>query len=240
VNGPYIRKNIDPEFTNFGHHLSCPYIPVNEFWLDLENAPGEDRFFISHMKVEHRLMTQGIDYDDALDLAGAAENEERTRTSLAEEGRSLIDSGRTAILMERIHKELWTEYSRSVQVWIVDGELVRDVLFVDFTEGGHDRVYSFVPKNEIWIDDDVTENERRLILYHELLERRLMGDGIVYRKAHRASSRKELWFRHHPDRLGSELDAEVDRSEELRRSGIPAPVTRTDPATDPSAEFTGP
>ncbi len=34
---------------------------------------------------------------------------------------------------------------RGVQVWIVNGRLVRSVFDIDFTAGGHDYVYEFVP-----------------------------------------------------------------------------------------------
>lgn len=46
-----------------------------------------------------------------------------------------------------------------IQVWIVDGFCLRDVFDIEFTEGGHDYVYEFVPVNEIWIDDDLVEAE---------------------------------------------------------------------------------
>lgn len=226
VNGPYIREKLDPEFTNFGHHLSFHFIPADEFWLDLENTPGEERFFIVHLKLEHKLMSQGMDYDSALESADAAEKKVRSLTPRAEVGRTLLASGQAPALIERIHKTLWAEYSAAIRVWIVDGELVRDLLFIDFTEGGHDEIYDFIPKNEIWIDDDVVEGERRYILLHELHERRLMAEGCDYDKAHRISSRKELWARRHPDRLETELRKEIGQMKSRissLQSGWPEP-----------------
>ena len=37
--------------------------------------------------------------------------------------------------------------------------LVRSVLDVDFTQGGHDHVYEFVPDDEVCIGDDLQDWE---------------------------------------------------------------------------------
>lgn len=205
VNGAYVRGHWDIEFTNFGHHLSFPFIPAGEFWLDRQSVPGEEDFFILHMKLEHRLMAQGMDYDRALERAGEVEQYERDRSALAAAGRALMNAGRREELLRRLHKEAWAWYPDGLEVWVVDGELVRDLFFIDFTEGGHDKVYAFIPEKEIWIDDDLVGEERPFVLVHELTERRLMSGGMDYDSAHRASSRVERRCRRHPERLGSEL-----------------------------------
>ena len=78
----------------------------------------------------------------------------------------------------------------------------------DFTEGGHDYVYEFVPQNEVWIDNDLEELERPYVLLHELHERNLMAKGWTYSKAHEDSSKLEYHFRHHPNELHDALAAE--------------------------------
>ena len=55
----------------------------------------------------------------------------------------------------KVHACLWNELESVVRVWVVDGRLVRSVFDVDFTEGGHDRVYEYVSPREIWIDNDL-------------------------------------------------------------------------------------
>ena len=50
VDGVYIRKNIDEEFTNFGQHYRFRFIPMREFWIDQEHGPGEQQFFIDHAR----------------------------------------------------------------------------------------------------------------------------------------------------------------------------------------------
>ena len=209
VNGAYVRENLDEEFTNFGQHLNFRFIPAGEFWLDEENAPGEEKFFIDHLLVENSAMARGIVYDKALDQADAVEKSERDKSPRAIEAEGLAKAGRTDDLLRMVHKQLLEEFSGSVKVWVVDGELVRDVFFVDFTEGGHDKVYKFVPAGEVWLDDDVNPAERRFILLHELHERALMARGWPYGRAHKDSSRIEFQCRRNPRLLDAALRAEV-------------------------------
>jgi len=205
VDGMYVRGRLDEEFTNFGQHYRFPFIPVNEFWIDHEKNPQERRFFIEHLLVEHRLMAAGKPYDDALEIADRAERKQRRRSGdmkkLTPDKRSLPDAS-------RVHERLWKKLESGVSVWIVVGRLVRSGFDIDFTAGGHDYVYEFVPENEVWIDDDIAEPERGYVLVHELHERRLMAAGWTYDKAHADSSKLELRCRHHPDELHDALAAE--------------------------------
>lgn len=107
-----------------------------------------------------------------------------------------------------VHEGLWKKLENGLTVWIVNGRLVRSVFDIDFTAGGHDHVYEFVPEKEIWIDDAIIEQERSYILLHELHERNRMSEGWPYSKAHAESSRLEYRCRHHPDELHDALAAE--------------------------------
>ncbi len=212
VDGPYVRENLDEEFTNFGQHYAFRFIPRDEFWLDRENCPGEAGFFVDHLLVEHRLMAGGMDYIHALEKGDAAETAERNRTAPVRDGEALRAAKGEAALVAKMHKELLAEFSGAVKVWIVDGEWVRDFYDIDFTEGGHDKVYKFIPAGEVWIDDDVTPAERKFILLHELHERSLMDKGWTYPKAHRDSSRVEFECRRHPEKLDARLREEIDKN----------------------------
>jgi hypothetical protein len=209
VDGQQIRKSIDEEFTNFGQHFRFPFIPKNEFWIDREFGPGEQQFFIDHLLVEHRLMASGIGYDRALTRADAVERKERRKTELIKEIHSLKKPG----VIEHVHKRLLKRYSRLVKVWVVRGELVRGLFFIDFTEGGHDKVYHFVPDKEVWLDDDLGPRERRYVLLHELHERFLMSGGWTYVRSHREASKIEYFCRSHPDKLEESLRREIGRNQ---------------------------
>jgi transposase InsO family protein len=205
VDGPYIRGHIDEEFTNFGQHYRYPYIPDNEFWIDQEAAHDERVFFIDHLLVEHEMMAKGASYDEALAEADRTERRERRRAGdvrkVTHEGRELPDP---SVVRER----LWKKLENGVSVWVVNGRLVRSAFDTDFTAGGHDHVYEFVPSGEVWIDDAIQENERAFVLLHELHERNRMAEGVPYSKAHVESSRLEFRCRHHPDELHDALAEE--------------------------------
>jgi hypothetical protein len=209
VDGQYIRKNIDEEFTNFGQHYRFPFIPRKEFWIDREFGPGEQQFFIDHLLIEYHLMSSGMSYDKALEKADAVEKRERRKTEFLKEVRSL----KKKYIIEDIHKRLLRKYSRQVKVWIVRGELVRGLFFIDFTEGGHDKVYHFVPEKEVWLDDDLGPQERRFVLVHELHERFLMSRGWTYNRAHREASKIEYACRSHPEELEASLRREIERNQ---------------------------
>ncbi|MGP8153679.1 MAG: hypothetical protein ACLQBQ_05985 [Smithella sp.] len=202
VDGAYIRGHIDEEFTNFGQHYRYHYIPKNEFWIDREAKPDEYAFFIEHLLVEHNLMMKGASYDDAITQADLVERRERRR---AGDLRKLTHRGKELPDAESVHERLWKKLENGVSVWIVNGRLVRSVFDIDFTAGGHDHVYEFVPENEVWIDDDIEEKERGFVLLHELHERNRMEEGLPYSKAHNESSSLEFRCRHHPDELHDAL-----------------------------------
>jgi hypothetical protein len=208
VDGRYVRRAIDEEFTNFGQHYRFRFIPRNEFWIDKEYGPGEEQFFIDHLLVERRLMARGMTYDNALEKADAVERRERRKSEMI---RQVTALGRRGVV-ESIHKRSLKKYSGRVRVWVVRGELVRSLYFIDFTEGGHDKVYHFVPKGEVWLDDDLSPGDRKFVLLHELHERHLMSLGWPYPKAHRSASRIEYRCRAHPEELEGSIRREIEKN----------------------------
>lgn len=205
VDGSYIRGHVDEEFTNFGQHYRYPYIPADELWIDREAEDDERPFFVDHLLVEHRLMSQGMSYEKAIEAADREERKERRR---AGDVRKLTRHGQKLPDGKDVHERLWKKLENGVSVWIVSGRLVRSVFDIDFTAGGHDHVYEFVPTGEVWIDSDIMVPERGYVLLHELHERNRMAEGMPYSKAHAESSSLEYHCRHHPDELHDALAAE--------------------------------
>ena len=71
------------------------------------------------------------------------------------------------------------------ELWIVDGNLVRREIYPQFLYGGNAQRYTFIPKNEIWIDDATGVEEFEYTVAHELRERDLMAkEGMTYEDAH--------------------------------------------------------
>lgn len=204
VDGAYVRQHLSEEFTNFGQHYAFRFIPKNEFWIDREHEPNEEQFFIDHLLTEYRLMSKGKTYDQAHLKAIQVESRERHKAGLFRKG---LKKEALQELIDKIHKQKLTGYSNNgVTVWVVNGKVVRDRFFVDFTEGGHDYVYNFVPKGEVWLDDDLGQTrDREFVLLHELHERALMAKGYEYLKAHRSASRIEHACRNKPKTLPKAL-----------------------------------
>ena len=205
VDGAYIRGHIDEEFTNFGQHYRYPYIPDKEFWIDRDAGHDERAFFIDHLLIEHDLMAKGASYNDAITQADKVERRERHR---AGDIRKVAHQGNEFPDLTAVHEHLWKKLENGIRVWIVNGRLVRSAFDIDFTAGGHDHVYEFIPEGEVWIDDAIEEQERGFVLLHELHERNRMAAGWPYSKAHAESSKLEFHCRHHPDELHDALAAE--------------------------------
>jgi hypothetical protein len=211
VDGEYVRDHLSEEFTNFGQHYRFRFIPTDEFWIDKERTPGEEEYFIHHLLIEHRLMDGGMSYDDALTRADKAEMKERRKVDFSKKG--IKPRHKKEEYMHKVLKKRLAKYSTDkLKIWVVDGDLVRDLYFVDFTEGGHDKVYHFVPAHEVWLDDDLQPKERRYVLLHEVHERRLMAQGWPYYKAHRSASNLEYHCRHHPGELNAKIREEIERN----------------------------
>lgn len=201
VDGGFVRTNLDEEFTNFGQHFRFPCIPEYEFWLENEAAPDERRFFIDHLLVEWKLMKQGMNYASAITYASSKERAERSRSR---DSKKILDRAGIPNPV-KVHVRLLTDSTSGVKIWLIDGRLVRSDFYIDFTEGGHEYVYDFVPPFEVWLDNDLSLSEYPFVLLHELFERNLMSKGMVYNNAHRRASKLEWSCRHDQKKLIAKL-----------------------------------
>jgi hypothetical protein len=213
VDGKYIRDNIDIDFVNYGQHYRYKFIPKNEFWIDKERHPGESHFYLKPLLVEYKLMKKGVNYKDVLKKSDEIEKRERAKSFTKKDIKKLKKAKKDS---DVVHKRLLREYSRKLKVWIVDGEMVRDFISVDFEKGGHDKVYSFMPKNEIWIDDDVEPSEIKFILVHEMHERKLMSRGMEYLPAHKDSNKIEKFCRKNPKEIDNRLRFEILENSKIK------------------------
>ena len=197
VDAEFIRSNICEDFLYFGQHYLFKFIPKNEFWIAKEVMKNEGSFYIEHLLIENRLMKKGLSFEDAFRIASAAEKRERVKSELSKKlKRILIKSS----LIKKARKKLIKKIN-GLKIWLVSGEIVRDEFSEDYRGGGHDRVYDFIPKNEIWIDDDIPKNERKFIVLHELKERQLMGKKMNYKNAHSIATEFEDYSRKNPKEI---------------------------------------
>lgn len=89
----------------------------------------------------------------------------------------------------------------NLTIWLVDGDQVRHKYYMDFSYGGHDLVYGknnteykeldFIPPNQIWLDGHLDKQDLKFTLYHEIIERRLMQQGMRYNGAHAVANLSE-------------------------------------------------
>lgn len=82
-----------------------------------------------------------------------------------------------------------------IQVWLVDGSVIRNHFDVDFTSGGHGYRYLYVPVGEIWIDNALNREDIWPTIAHEFTERHLMERGLGYNDAHDYAASVEIGIR---------------------------------------------
>lgn len=82
-----------------------------------------------------------------------------------------------------------------INVYVVSGEVVRDKYKTDFSQGGHGYVYDWIPKDEIWLEEEESD-EFPAILGHEYFEMMMMRElGMSYEDAHEEASKIEKMLR---------------------------------------------
>lgn len=201
IDGEKLRAEKDIEFTNFGVYPDFDYIPKNELWMDKEAHPDERQFFIDHMLTQWKYLHKGYDNDIALDKAYKKEASERKKAG----DKDKVFGKDGSPHPDKVHVKKLGDTTDGLEVYLVNGRLVRSAFFIDFVDGGHHIIYPWVPEKEVWIDDDLRDTEWPYVLLHELHERRLMAKGWSYARAHHSASKIEFFCHHHPDHLPSEL-----------------------------------
>lgn len=93
----------------------------------------------------------------------------------------------------RFHKLLKT--LGSIKVYIIDGKWARREKDIDFTDGGTNAKYDWIPKGEVWIDNGQEKDEIDYVIMHEMTEYRLMNRGFDYDHGHEEANRAEMPYR---------------------------------------------
>lgn len=82
-----------------------------------------------------------------------------------------------------------------LKLWVVDGFLVRTLIDVEFALGGNPGRYSYIPLDEIWIEDTGNSDDMSMNADHEVVEYHLMVEGLSYNAAHAQASARERELR---------------------------------------------
>jgi hypothetical protein len=186
----------DEEFGCFATADDFPnLIPKGEVWLAEQTIEKEGLFFIANALTQLKEQARGTPDDKAYRAGIEVEQLLRERLN------HLKFRGGAA--QKRVPQEVYLhpyatlpDKDKTVEVWIVDGNVVRSLYKTDYTEGGHGFVYPWVPIDEIWIEESLDPRELPFIIAHEYIERRLMRDlKLDYDTAHEICSRVEFQLR---------------------------------------------
>lgn len=198
VDASTIRNIAQPD-EEFGNFATCEEFPnlisEGQIWLGEKNLDKEGVFFIADALVRVRAKENGTPEERAYTAGLNVERELREKLTGLK-----FRAGRPH---KRVPPPLYVEHYITlpdvkfpIEVWLVDGNMVRSLYKTDYTEGGHGYVYRWVPKGEIWVEKDLDRWELPFILSHEYLELRLMRDeGIEYDQAHEICAKVEFNLR---------------------------------------------
>ncbi len=189
VNGEQVRSSCldGQEFGESAINALIPIVPKDEIWI--EDCVSKDEIFpITHSNLFLlNELSRGVDFDKAYDRSQQYERNMRSILSGDDYGERFDPL--------YVYVDKYGELSGpdcAIDVYVVDGERVRDSAKTDFTEGGHDVVYNWIPTGEIWLEDLSEQDELPYILLHEFTERCLMQEGLTYDKAHDICSKVEF------------------------------------------------
>lgn len=159
VDAAKIRNTIDTDFGGAGSHADYPYIPLGEYWLD-KFLRDEKPLFTALFRLEQRMRGKSFRH--------IRETAKKTLTT--------PKKGRVTVVK--------TAKRGPLKIIYVDGLTVRKNLDPYFLLGGHDLIYPYIPKKEIWIDTRMDAKEWKYTLIRVLHERELMAKGMSQDDAH--------------------------------------------------------
>jgi len=199
VDGNKIREKIFNEFVYGGNDERYIFVPQNEIWIDNSISVTEFQTTLEHEITERTLMKlSGMTYFDAHDSALKVERKMRIdyQSQSIKFENSLpfvspidcdstqeIDSLPEKIKLKNIYK-IFCKEKDSLKIWIVDGFNIRRDIFPDFGFSGNDLAYYFIPKNEIWIDSEISCEEMEYSILLEINERKFISSGKIYDDAY--------------------------------------------------------
>jgi len=203
IDGDYVRKNIDGQFTNFAMPSHYPYglhVPKGEAWLDKSRNRNEYDYYIANILAQLKAIKEGKDQDEVFKEGDEAEVAMRKQGS------------RHPIKLKKL------ETYANIDVFLVNGDEVCKQKDISYTEGGHDLIYHWiVPKKgrgEIWMDNRSPIKDRPFEQLHEMREHNKMALKMVYGHgsqctgAHASASHEEREARHNPALLKSLMERE--------------------------------
>jgi len=198
------------EFSDYGVNigkkglatLNFKFIPRNEIWIAKSIREVERHFIINNALGYIRGIERGMNPGDAYDYALKREQASRTKDSInklhLKQSKEIENPKHKDVPGKLYYKKYGVikDEKENVNVYLINGEVARDLYKTDYVEGGHAYVYDWIPQDEIWIEKSVKTDEIPVVLLHEFLERTLMKyRKFPYVRAHVAASKVEFEHR---------------------------------------------
>jgi hypothetical protein len=212
VDGALVRRDLSDDFTEHGYHARYKFIPQDEVWVEKDTNEEEWKYFLENVDFELKSVAEGKKLEDVENQADEVELRDRRRCAAI---RKILDSHHCRKeALRKIRKHRLEKYSNDgLSVWLVDGEIVRGIYRLEYGYGGHDLVYHFIPRNEVWVEEVLDPHERKIILLHEVHERFLMSqEKKDYLHAHEGASIIEMHYRKQSDGLDERLLEEIAKN----------------------------
>jgi len=204
VNGEAVR-NSSPAAEEFGGSSTYCFIPSlipkNEIWIEDDVKPEEQKILIATALYQVKHTEHGDNAKKVYERGVIKEKDYRDSKCLSQKHPEGTDKKASVKVYVRKYGHIKDE---NIDVWLVNGEEVRNRCKTDFIEGGHGYVYSWVPNDEIWLElGPHTNKEGPFILIHEYVERILMKyKKTKYDAAHKIAAKVEFSMR--PDKLSKQ------------------------------------
>ena len=182
--------------------LNFKFIPENEIWIAKSIKPSERHYIISNALAYIRGIERGLDPGDSYDKAINKEKSVRTKDAINKllvKNNKPVDNPFHKNIPKKVYIKKYgviNDTAEKVNIFLINGEVVRDLYKTDYVEGGHAYVYDWIPEDEIWIEETIKQDEIPVIILHEFLERTLMKyKKFPYVRAHIAASKAEFEHR---------------------------------------------
>jgi adenylylsulfate kinase-like enzyme len=220
VDGYKVRHKIYNSFLYGGNEQRYPFTPKGEIWIDNAISCEEFEMTLIHELNERHLMAKfGWTYEKAHDSSLQLEVKTRRlyegicrehEASLHKVGVTDHDNVKEikdipdSIQLQNIYR-LPIGQRNGINIWIVDGYLIRKNIYPDFGFSGNDLTCHFIPQKEIWIDGQVSCEETEYSIAIEMMERQEMTKGKSYSDAYEDAvtentlqrDKMSLLIRHH-------------------------------------------
>ena len=241
VDGYKVRKDIYKEFLYGGNDQRYIFNPRGEIWIDHAVSCEEFELTLAHELNERHLMAKlGWTYNRAHDSSLAIEVVMRRKNdSICRMHENLLHkvsptdhSNRKEIhdLPDSIHLQhiyrVPLGERKGVAIWVVDGYLVRKNIFPDFGFSGNDKGYHFIPKDEIWIDGQISAEETEYSITQEEIMREQMTAGKTYDEAYALAIDNNTGQRDNMEKLISSHPPIVIPDSVTRYAGVVDPLEK--------------